>query len=95
MDALDGNSIAGPLFEYFGTEMTTATGKCGHCGASAQIAELRVYSRAPGTVVRCCKCGQVVIVILDARDRIRIDARHFLLDEPSAGPVAPSPGGAS
>ena len=79
MDALDGNAIAGTLFDYFGTEMTTATGSCTHCGASAQIAELRVYLRAPGTVVRCPDCGQVVIVILDIRDQLRIDMRRFQL----------------
>lgn len=83
MDALDGNAIAGPLFEYFGTDMTTATGACRHCGASAQVAELRVYGRAPGTVVRCCNCGQVVIVILEIRDRVRIDTQHFRLVEPA------------
>jgi hypothetical protein len=83
MDALDGNAIAGPLFDYFGTEMTTATGTCTHCGASAQIAELRVYSRAPGTVVRCYSCGQVVIVILNIRDHLRIDTRGFQLLKPS------------
>ena len=79
MDALDGNAIAGPLFAHFGAEMTTATGACGHCGASAQIAELRVYWRAPGAVVRCRECGGVVLVIVESPDRIRIDARHFLL----------------
>jgi hypothetical protein len=85
MDALDGNAIAGALFDYFGSEMTTATGSCGHCGATAQIAELHVYLRAPGTVVRCGSCGRVVIVILDIRDHARIDMRGFRLAQPSAG----------
>ena len=31
--ALDGNAIGGLLIEVFGTEMTTATGTCGGCGA--------------------------------------------------------------
>jgi hypothetical protein len=57
MEELDGNAIAGPLFEYFGAEMTTARGSCAHCGASAQIAELRVYARGPGTVARCRTCA--------------------------------------
>jgi hypothetical protein len=85
LDALDGNAIAGALFDYFGAEMTTATGSCAHCGAFAQIAELHVYPRAPGTVVRCCSCGQVVIVILDIRDHVRIDMRGFQLVKPSGG----------
>jgi uncharacterized Zn finger protein len=77
MDALDGNSIAGDLFEYFGVEMTTATGSCAHCGASAQIAELRVYSRAPGAVVRCRSCGNVVIVVVSTSRGLRIDTSAF------------------
>lgn len=79
MDALDGNAIAGQLLEYFGTEMTTATGRCGHCGAMAQIAELRVYPRAPGTVVRCRFCGNVVIVVLDLADKLRVELSAFVL----------------
>ena len=43
MEALDGNAVAGPLFEYFGTEMTGARGACAYCGTPAHIAELRVY----------------------------------------------------
>lgn len=77
MDALDGNAIAGALFDYFGAEMTTATGTCAHCGAVAQIAELRVYSRAPGTVVRCGSCGGVVIVVLDLAGEPQIELSGF------------------
>lgn len=67
MDVLDGNAIAGQLFEHFGAEMTAVTGRCAHCGTTAQIAELTVYSRAPGTVVRCRACGKIVIVIVEIR----------------------------
>ena len=72
MDALDGNAIAGQLFEHYGTEMTTASGSCAHCGSSAQFAELRVYSRAPGAVARCPTCGHVVIVLVQARDTLQV-----------------------
>jgi hypothetical protein len=83
MEALDGNAIAGPLFEYFGAEMTTARGSCAHCGASAEIAELRVYARGPGMVVRCRSCGNVVIVLVTIRDTLRVDLRGFDLLEAS------------
>src|SRR5689334_3215979 len=53
MEPLDGNAIAGSLFEYYGTEMTALIGSCGHCGALARVAELVVYARAPGAVARC------------------------------------------
>ncbi|MEA2147469.1 MAG: hypothetical protein QOG59_3056 [Solirubrobacteraceae bacterium] len=77
MDALDGNAIAGLLFEHFGTEMTTHRGACAHCGVAAQIAELRIYMRAPGTVGRCPACGGVVIVLVRIRDALRIDDSRF------------------
>jgi hypothetical protein len=70
--ALDGNAIAGPLFEHFGTEMTTASGSCVHCGATAQVGELRVYVCAPGMVARCPNCGGVAIVIVQARETLRV-----------------------
>jgi DNA-directed RNA polymerase subunit RPC12/RpoP len=85
MDALDGNAIAGPMFEHFGTEMTTARGSCAHCGATAQVAELRVYMRAPGTVVRCPACGSVVIVLLRIRHALRIDDSRFRFAPGSTG----------
>jgi predicted RNA-binding Zn-ribbon protein involved in translation (DUF1610 family) len=74
MEALDGNAIAGALFEHFGSEMTTVAGACVHCGTVAQIAELKVYVKAPGTVVRCPTCGKVVIVLVEVHGMSRIDA---------------------
>ena len=79
MEALDGNAIAGMLSEHYGAEMTTVGGACGHCGATAQIAELRVYMRAPGAVARCRICGQVVIVVVDVHGDLRIDMVRFQL----------------
>ncbi len=79
MYELDGNAIAGALFEHFGTEMTTARGACAHCGVVAQIAELRVYSRAPGTVVRCPRCGAVVMVLVDIRGTAQVQLDGFKL----------------
>jgi Zn finger protein HypA/HybF involved in hydrogenase expression len=70
---LDGNAIAGELFELFGVEMTIATGVCGECGAVEQVARLDVYVRAPGTVVRCPHCEAVLMRIVRGRDRIWLD----------------------
>jgi hypothetical protein len=81
MDALDGNAIAGQLFDLFGVEMTTATGECAHCGAVAQMAELVVYLRAPGTVVRCRSCTEVVMVLVDKRGIACVDLRGLDLLE--------------
>lgn len=64
MEALDGNAIAGLLHEVFSSEMTTATGTCGTCGAASVVAELVVYLQAPGTVVRCPVCGNIMMVFV-------------------------------
>jgi hypothetical protein len=74
---LDGNSIAGDLFNLFGREMTTVSGACRHCGTVALIAELRVYAQAPGAVVRCRHCDQVVFVVVDIRGETRINLDQF------------------
>jgi hypothetical protein len=73
MEALDGNAIAGALFEHFGTEMTTVSGACAHCGNTAQIAELKVYLKAPGAVARCRVCGNVVLVLVEVRGAQRVN----------------------
>ena len=73
MDALDGNAIAGTLFEHYGAEMTTVSGTCRHCGARAQLAELRVYVRAPGAIVRCPSCGEVVMALVAARGAVKVN----------------------
>jgi len=70
----------------FGREMTAVAGACRHCGAVAQIAELRVYSRAPGAVVRCRRCGQVVFVVVVIREEPRIYLDQFALEWPTGSP---------
>lgn len=83
MEPLDGNSIAGPLLEHFGAEMTTTAGSCSHCGAVSQIAELVVYGRAPGSVGRCRSCGNVVIVLVATAGRLRVELSAFRLVSPA------------
>ena len=73
MDALDGNSIAGTLAAVFDTEMTTATGTCANCGSSGLVGEFAVYLRAPGTVVRCRICDNVLMVFVDVRGMTCVD----------------------
>ena len=83
MDALDGNAIAGQLVEVFGAEMTTATGVCASCGASGVVAELVVYLKAPGTVVRCRSCESVLMVLVTSRGVTCVDLRGLdRLDRP-------------
>ena len=72
-EGLDGNAIAGRLHEVFGAELTTATGECANCGARAQMAETVVYLRAPGTVVRCRSCDNVLLVLVSVRGTTCVD----------------------
>jgi Family of unknown function (DUF6510) len=73
MEPLDGNAIAGELYEAFGLELTAATTVCASCGAMRPLAELRVYLRAPGTVVRCPSCDSVVLVLTHVHDVFCVD----------------------
>jgi hypothetical protein len=83
MDALDGNAIAGLLLDVFGAEMTTATGVCATCGARGPVAELAVYLRAPGTVVRCRGCDGVLMVLVAVRGITCVDLRGLAALEPA------------
>ena len=74
MDALDGNAIAGTLFEVFGSEMTTAVATCANCGTSSYIGEYAVYLGGPGVVVRCRHCDNVAMVLVEIRGRTFVAA---------------------
>jgi Family of unknown function (DUF6510) len=73
MDPIDGNGIAGLLIDAFGKEMTAVSSTCATCGARRPVAELVVYQRAPGTVVRCRTCGNVVMVLVRRGDSVDVD----------------------
>jgi uncharacterized protein DUF6510 len=75
MAMLDGNAIAGELYDVFGAEMTTVTGVCASCGARHQLGEQRVYVRGPGTVVRCKSCTSIVLVLVEIRGYTCVDLR--------------------
>jgi hypothetical protein len=72
MESLDGNVIAGALYEAFGAEMTAARGTCAHCETVSRIAELAVYAAGPGMVARCPSCAGVVIVVVDIRGATQV-----------------------
>ena len=73
MERLDGNAIGGMLDEIFGAEMTVAVGVCSSCGATGPVAELHVYMRAPGIVVRCPGCESVLAKIVQSGRRTWLD----------------------
>jgi hypothetical protein len=75
MAMLDGNAIAGELYDVFGAEMTTVTGVCASCGTRHQLGEQRVYVRGPGTIVRCKSCTSIVLVLVEIRGCRCVDLR--------------------
>ena len=73
MEAVDGNAIGGLLHEVFGNEMTGAPTVCVYCRDARPVAELMVYLRAPGTVVRCRTCHNVLMAFVAVHDRMCVD----------------------
>jgi NAD-dependent SIR2 family protein deacetylase len=94
-DFEDGNTLAGPLSEVFAVDITTATVRCAHCGATGPVATLRVYTHAPGSVARCPGCEEVVLRLVRTPDSAWLDLRGTValripLGDPSpAGAAAP------
>jgi hypothetical protein len=72
---LDGNAAAGELSRIFAIDVTSAEGKCAHCGAIKRFAEAQVYMDAPGLVARCVACEHVLLRIVDIRRRTLLDVR--------------------
>lgn len=72
---LDGNAAAGILQEVFVLEMTASPTECANCGAEGAIGALLAFTEAPGVVLRCPVCEQVVMRIVKTPDAIYLDAR--------------------
>ena len=70
---LDGNAIGGLLAEIFAVEMTSAEGTCAGCGSVHPIGRVEVYVNAPGVVVRCPSCQQVLMRIVKGSGRAWLD----------------------
>ncbi len=75
MNYLDGNAAAGELSRIFAIDVTTAEGQCAHCGAIKRFAEAHLYMQAPGVVARCAVCEHVLLRLVNARQRMFLDAR--------------------
>ena len=72
---VDGNAVAGLLREVFAFEMTTSPTKCAHCGAVGALGTLLAFTQAPGVVLRCPACEQVIMRIVQTADAIYLDVR--------------------
>ncbi|HSE26125.1 MAG TPA: DUF6510 family protein [Pyrinomonadaceae bacterium] len=74
-DYLDGNAAAGELSKIFVMDVTAAEGQCAHCGATKHFAEAHVYMKGPGIVARCAVCEQVLLRLVEVRQRMLLDVR--------------------
>jgi hypothetical protein len=72
---LDGNATAGLLREAFAFEVTTAVGICVGCGARRAVGAMPAWTRAPGVVLRCPDCDQVLVRAARTGPRLVIDLR--------------------
>jgi phage FluMu protein Com len=72
---LDGNALAGTLEGLFGGDMTAVPGRCAHCGTVSAVGAMRAYTRAPGAVLRCPACKEVVLRVVETVDATYVDAR--------------------
>ncbi|MGZ4114975.1 MAG: DUF6510 family protein [Actinomycetota bacterium] len=65
---LDGNAVAGTLGEIFLRDMTMARILCAGCGSVEPVGAEHAYVHAPGIVLRCRDCEDVVLVMTRARN---------------------------
>ena len=72
---VDGNAVAGLLCEIFAMEATTGEVQCVSCGRRGEIGSLFAFTQAPGVVLRCPRCENIVIRIVQTPGAIYLDAR--------------------
>ncbi len=72
---LDGNAAAGVLREIFTVEMTASPAECAGCGREGEIGALLAFVQAPGLVLRCPGCEQVMLRIVQTPEATYLDAR--------------------
>jgi hypothetical protein len=74
---LDGNAAAGMLREIFVHDLSAARGACASCGGIAQMGSQHLYMfpLAPGAVLRCNACQDVLLVFVQLGGRYRLGLR--------------------
>ena len=85
---VDGNAVAGLLQDVFGLEMTASPAECAHCGQVNDLGALLAFTQAPGAVLRCPACEEVVLRVVETPYAIYLDARgaaHIRLQRRTTG----------
>ncbi len=76
---LDGNAAAGALTEVFAVDVTAAIGQCAGCGDRGPLGGAASYLEAPGAVLRCMSCDQVLVRVVSSPDRHWLDLRGLVV----------------
>ena len=69
---LDGNALGGVLSDVFGREVTAGHATCSACGSENPLGAVMAYVQAPGHVLRCPGCGEVLFVVVHRPDGYRV-----------------------
>jgi hypothetical protein len=75
---LDGNALAGTLRAIFDVEMTTSKVTCARCEGTSMIGALHVFGQAPGYVLRCPECEEVMLRLVQTPSATLLDARGVM-----------------
>jgi hypothetical protein len=75
---VDGNAAAGVLSEVFAVEITAAVGQCAGCGRTGPMADTRLFAHAPGLVLRCAGCDDVLLRLVSGEGRRWLDLRGLV-----------------
>jgi hypothetical protein len=84
-DFSDVNTAAGQLQDVFAVDMTTATGRCAHCGLTAPLADAKLYGPVPGLVMRCRGCDTVLMRMVTGPGRAWLDLSGLSFVEVATG----------
>jgi hypothetical protein len=74
VDTLDGNAVAGVLFDLFGRDMTAEGYACTNCGQMGFVAQLVIYLGGPGIVGRCRSCDTILLMLSERPGMYCVDS---------------------
>jgi hypothetical protein len=72
---LDANAVAGTLEQIFGRDVTASLTTCNQCGNIAALGTLEAFTYAPGVVLRCSRCEQIVLRFSTTPEGVYLDLR--------------------
>ena len=71
-DHVDGNALGAMFTDLFGREVTAGHAGCGACGSVSLLGALVAYTQAPGNILRCPGCGEVLFVVVRMPNGYRV-----------------------